>query len=358
MDPSRHPTPHTQSDNTTPNSHPPGSTNTTTPATAAPETQESQIRDRTNTLTAPSTTPSVTPSNYWVYQIPSPSASYDADDDYGLGAAFEDNAAPGEVEEEPTAQPTEPSTTTAAASRHSTARNSPRWTAEEECEVLATFIVLDPQIRARTGQQGRSWYPLVQRDILERNPTWRHDQGALKAKFNRLKAEWRRINDRIRRSGEGRVTNLPPWYHLAERLWGERPSTIPPVLAGTGIAPARMATARPAPPAANNTRATPTVATPQSPTSSPSRSSFVQTASLKSSSLSVRSVRSVRIVAMAQPEAKEAEEKKAAEEKAKAEEAAAAAAEKTEEKKEAYTDPLDAFCDDNPAADECRIYED
>ncbi|CAI5521310.1 unnamed protein product [Closterium sp. Naga37s-1] len=90
------------------------------------------------------------------------------------------------------------------------------------------------------------------------------------------------------------------------------------------------------------------------------RSSFVQTASLKSSSLSVRSVRSVRIVAMAQPEAKEAEEKKAAEEKAKAEEAAAAAAaaEKTEEKKEAYTDPLDAFCDDNPAADECRIYED
>ncbi|CAI7735100.1 unnamed protein product [Closterium sp. NIES-53] len=89
------------------------------------------------------------------------------------------------------------------------------------------------------------------------------------------------------------------------------------------------------------------------------RSSFVQTASLKSSSLSVRSIRSVRIVAMAQPEAKEAEEKKAAEEKAKAEEAAAAAAaEKTEEKKEAYTDPLDAFCDDNPAADECRIYED
>ncbi|CAI5509407.1 unnamed protein product [Closterium sp. Naga37s-1] len=88
------------------------------------------------------------------------------------------------------------------------------------------------------------------------------------------------------------------------------------------------------------------------------RSSFVQTASLKSSSLTVRSIRSVRIVAMAQPEAKEAEEKKAAEEKAKAEEAAAAAAEKTEEKKEAYTDPLDAFCDDNPAADECRIYED
>ncbi|CAI5946894.1 unnamed protein product [Closterium sp. NIES-64] len=219
MDPSRHPTPHTQSDNTTLNSHPPRSTTTTTPATAAPETQESQILDRTNTPTAPSTTPSVTPSNYWVYQIPSPSASYEADDDYGLGAAFDDNGAPGEVEEEPTAQPTEPSTTTAAASRHSTARNSPRWTAEEECEVLATFIDLDSQIRARTGQQGRSWYPFVQRDILERNPTWRHDQGALKAKFNRLKAEWRRINDRIRRSGEGRVTNLPPWYHLAERLW-------------------------------------------------------------------------------------------------------------------------------------------
>ncbi|CAI5971923.1 unnamed protein product, partial [Closterium sp. NIES-65] len=261
----------TQSVYTTPNSLPPASANTTTPATAGPETQESQIPDRSNTPTTPSTTPTVTSADYWVYQIPSPSASYDADDDYVLGAAFDDSAAPGEVEEEPAAQPTMPSTTTAAASRHSTARNSPRWTPEEECEVLATFIDLDSQIRARTGQQGRSWYPLVQRDILERIPTWRHDQGALKAKFNRLKAEWRRINDRIRRSGEGRVTNLPPWYHLSERLWGERPSTIPPVLTGTGIAPAGMATARPAPPAATNTRATPTVATPHPPTSSPSQ---------------------------------------------------------------------------------------
>ncbi|CAI5460140.1 unnamed protein product [Closterium sp. Yama58-4] len=95
-------------------------------------------------------------------------------------------------------------------------------------------------------------------DILERIPAWRHDVAALKAKFNRLKAEWRRINDRIKRSGEGHVTNLPPWYHLDERLWGERPSTVPSVLASTGLPPAGRATARSAPPTATNTRATPT----------------------------------------------------------------------------------------------------
>ncbi|CAI5971334.1 unnamed protein product [Closterium sp. NIES-65] len=234
MDPSSY-AQNTQSNNTTPNSPPPGSTNTTTPATAVLETQESQIPDRSSAPTAPSTTPTVTPADWWVYQIPSPSASYDADSDYELGAALDDNAAPGEVEEEPAAQPTEPSTTTAAGSRHSIATNSPRWTPEEECKVLATFINLDAQIRAHTGQQGRSWYPLVQRDILERILTCRHDQGALKAKFKHLKAEWRRINDR------------------------------------TGIAPAGMTTARPAPPAATNTRATPTVATPHPPTSSPSQ---------------------------------------------------------------------------------------
>ncbi|CAI5958774.1 unnamed protein product [Closterium sp. NIES-64] len=155
MDPSSY-AQNTQFDNTTPNSPPPRSTNTTTPATAVPETQESQIPGPSNAPTAPSTTPTVTPADWWVYQIPSPSASYDADDDYGLGAALDDNAAPGEVEEEPAAQPTEPSTTTAAGSRHSIARNSPRWTPEEECEVLATFIDLDAQIRARIGQQGRS----------------------------------------------------------------------------------------------------------------------------------------------------------------------------------------------------------
>ncbi|GJP53557.1 hypothetical protein CLOM_g12713 [Closterium sp. NIES-68] len=90
------------------------------------------------------------------------------------------------------------------------------------------------------------------------------------------------------------------------------------------------------------------------------RSSFVQNASLKSSSLSVniRSVRAVRIVAMAQPDAKEAEEKKAAQEEKPKVEETAAAAEKTEEKKDVSQDPLDVFCDDNPSADECRIYED
>ncbi|CAI7880634.1 unnamed protein product [Closterium sp. NIES-54] len=50
-----------------------------------------------------------------------------------------------------------------------------------------------------------------------------------------MKEQWRKINDRIKRSGAGRATGLPAWYHLDETLWGERPSTIPPVLVGTGL---------------------------------------------------------------------------------------------------------------------------
>ncbi|CAI7783440.1 unnamed protein product [Closterium sp. NIES-54] len=147
-----------------------------------------------------------------------------------------DNAATfGEVEEEQTEQETALTAETTAPSRRSTGRTLPRWTPEEECEVLAAFITRQAHIRARTGQQGRCWYPLIQQELLEQNPSWCHDVSALKAKYNRMKEQWRKINDRIKRSGAGRATGLPAWYHLGETLWGERPSTIPPVLAGTGL---------------------------------------------------------------------------------------------------------------------------
>ncbi|CAI5979453.1 unnamed protein product [Closterium sp. NIES-64] len=176
-----------------------------------------------------------------------------------------DNAATlEEVEEEPAEQETSPTRETTAPSRRSTGRTQPRWTPEEECEVLAAFITRQAQIRARTGQQGRSWYPLIQEELLLKNPTWRHDISALKANYNRMKEQWRRINDHIKRSGAGRATGLPPWYHLGDALWGERPSTIPPVLAGTGVNRAtssRSATATP-PPANARRRPTTTNATP------------------------------------------------------------------------------------------------
>ncbi|CAI7748257.1 unnamed protein product [Closterium sp. NIES-53] len=200
-----------------------------------PETKESQIPALTLANTQPYTATTVTPADWWVYQIPSPTASYDADDDYGLGADMNNAATLGEVEEEQTEQETAPTAETTAPSCRSTGRTLTRWTPKEECEVLAAFITRQAQIRARTGQQGRSWYPLIQQQLLEQNPSWRHDVSALKAKYNRMKEQWRKINDRIKRSGAGRATGLPTWYHLGETLWGERPSTIPPVLVDTGL---------------------------------------------------------------------------------------------------------------------------
>ncbi|CAI5507373.1 unnamed protein product [Closterium sp. Naga37s-1] len=204
---------------TEPSSTPTAQANPAPPGVPPPETQESQIPGPSNATPAPSANTAVTPVDWWVYRLPSPSDSYDADDDYGLGANAGEVNDVGEVEEEPAQPETTRASNTATASRRSTARSTPRWTPGEECEVLATFIDLDPQIRARTGQQGRSWYPLVQRELMARDPAWRHDITALKAKFNRLKETWRRINDRIKRSGSGRATGLPPWFHLGDRLW-------------------------------------------------------------------------------------------------------------------------------------------
>ncbi|CAI5515766.1 unnamed protein product [Closterium sp. Naga37s-1] len=184
-----------------------------------PEAEESQIATQTLANTQPSTATTVTPADWWVYQIPSPTASYDADDDYGIGADMDNVATLGEVEEEQTEQETAPTSETTAPSRRSTGRTLPRWTPEEECEVLAAFITRQAQIRARTGQQGRSWYPLIQQELLEQNPRWRHDVAALKAKYNRMKEQWRKINDRSKRSGVDRATGLPAWYHLGETLW-------------------------------------------------------------------------------------------------------------------------------------------
>ncbi|CAI5518733.1 unnamed protein product [Closterium sp. Naga37s-1] len=131
-----------------------------------------------------------------------------------------DNAATmGEVEEEPTEQEAAPTSATATTSRRSAGRTQPRWTREEECEVLAAFITKQVEIRRRTGQQGRSWYPLIQQELLEHNPDWHHDIAVLKVKYNRMKEQWRRINDRLKRSGAGRATGLPPWYHLGDALW-------------------------------------------------------------------------------------------------------------------------------------------
>ncbi|CAI7929333.1 unnamed protein product [Closterium sp. NIES-54] len=200
-----------------------------------PEAKESRIAAQTLANTQPSTATTVTPADWRVYQIPSPTASYDADDDYSIGADMDNVATLGEVEEEQTEQETAPTSATTPPSRRSTGRTLPRWTPEEECEVLAAFITRQAQIRARTRQQGRSWYPLIQEELLEQNPRWRHDVAALKAKYNRMKEQWRKINDRSKRSGAGCATGLPAWYHLGKTLWGERPSTIPPVLVGTGL---------------------------------------------------------------------------------------------------------------------------
>ncbi|CAI7789450.1 unnamed protein product [Closterium sp. NIES-53] len=221
--------------NTTPNTSSPSPATKHPLAPNLPETDESQIPAQTLANTQPSTATTVTPADWWVYQIPSPTASYDADDDYGLGVDMDNAATLGEVEEEQTEHETAPTAETTAPSCRSTGRTLPCWTPEEQCEVLAAFITRQAQIRARTRQQGRSWYPLIQQELMEQNPSWRHDVSALKAKYNRMKEQWCKINDRIKRSEARRATGLPAWYHLGETLWGERPSTIPPVLAGTGL---------------------------------------------------------------------------------------------------------------------------
>ncbi|CAI5524560.1 unnamed protein product [Closterium sp. Naga37s-1] len=213
--------------NTTPNTSVPSTSTQPDPHAAAPETQESQIQNQPPANAQTPTTTTNTQVDWWVYHIPSPTASYDADDDYGLGADMDNAATLGEVEEEPAEQETSPTRETTAPSRRSTGRTQPRWTPEEECEVLAAFITRQARIRARTGQQGRSWYPLIQEELLLKNPTWRHDISALKAKYNRMKEQWRRINDRIKRSGAGRATGLPPWYHLGDALWDTIPSASP-----------------------------------------------------------------------------------------------------------------------------------
>ncbi|CAI5532140.1 unnamed protein product [Closterium sp. Naga37s-1] len=196
--------------NTDPSTSTPAPTDAPHTGGVLPKTQESQILGPPSTTNANATAATVTPTDWWVYHIPSPSASYDADEDYGFGAVGSNGAALGEMEEETAEPESVPTTSTAGASRRSTAMNNPRWTPEEECEVLATFIDLDAEIRARTGRQGRSWYPLVQWELFDRDPAWRHDVSALKAKYNRLKETWRCLNDRIKRLGEGRVQNLPP----------------------------------------------------------------------------------------------------------------------------------------------------
>ncbi|CAI5959380.1 unnamed protein product [Closterium sp. NIES-65] len=259
--------------NTTPNTSVPTTSTQPDPDAAAPETQESHIQNPTPANAQTPTTTTNAQVDWRVYHIPSPTASYDADDDYGLGADMDNAAMLGEVEEEPAEQEMSPTRETTTPSRRSTGRTQPRWTPEEECEVLAAFISCQAQIRARTGQQGRSWYPLIQEELLLQNPAWRHDISALKAKYNRMKEQWRRINDRIKRSGAGRATSLPPWFHLGDALWGERPSTIPPVLAGTGVNRAtssRSATATP-PPA--NARRRPSTTNATSPSHTPNAAS-------------------------------------------------------------------------------------
>ncbi|CAI5941061.1 unnamed protein product [Closterium sp. NIES-64] len=205
--------------NTTPNTSVPTTSTQPDPDAAAPETQESHIQNPTPANAQTPTTTTNAQVDWRVFHIPSPTASYDADDDYGLGADMDNAATLGEVEEELAEQEMSPTRETTAPSRRSTGRTQPRWTPEEECEVLAAFISRQAQICARTGQQGRSWYPLIQEELLLQNPAWRHDISALKAKYNRMKEQWRRINDRIKRSGAGRATGLPPWFHLGDALW-------------------------------------------------------------------------------------------------------------------------------------------
>eukprot|EP00475_Leptophrys_vorax_P007644 TRINITY_DN1483_c0_g1_i1.p1 TRINITY_DN1483_c0_g1~~TRINITY_DN1483_c0_g1_i1.p1 ORF type:complete len:126 (+),score=7.30 TRINITY_DN1483_c0_g1_i1:442-819(+) len=107
------------------------------------------------------------------------------------------------------------------------------------------------------------------------------------------------------------------------------------------------------------------------------QSSFVQTSSLKTPAVSVavRSTRAVRIVAMAQPDLKKEIQEKivAAQETCsdpnstaecaaawdEVEEISAAAADQARKDKVVETaDPLEQYCEENPSADECRVYSD
>ncbi|CAI7744614.1 unnamed protein product [Closterium sp. NIES-53] len=193
--------------------------------------------------------------NWWGNCLPSPTAPYDDNEDYGLfPGAVDDNTPIAELYEEigPSAAATG---TTAGTARHSTARTHHRWSVNEEFEFLAAHWDLDADIRRRTGQQGRSWYPLIQRELLACRPDWPRDISSIKVKFARLKEQWHRLRFEGNRSGAGRARNLPMWYNVAEDLWGEHPSTIPPVLACSGLlvapdpanVPSHPATPAPAP---------------------------------------------------------------------------------------------------------------
>ncbi|CAI7880636.1 unnamed protein product [Closterium sp. NIES-54] len=103
--------------NTTPNTSSPSPHTEHPLPPELPEAEESQIAAQTLANTQPSTATTVTPDNWWVYQIPSPTASYDADDDYGISADMDNVATLGEVEEDQTEQETAPTAETAAPSR-------------------------------------------------------------------------------------------------------------------------------------------------------------------------------------------------------------------------------------------------
>ncbi|CAI7927007.1 unnamed protein product [Closterium sp. NIES-54] len=243
----------------------------------------------------PATTNATDDPNWWGNRLPSPTAPYDDNEDYGLFLGGAEDVPTAELVEEtgPSAAATG---TTAGTARRSTARTHQRWSVNEEFELLAARWDLDADIRRRTGQQGRSWYPLIQRELVDCHPNWPHDVSSIKAKFARLKEQWRRLRAQVDRSGAARVRNLLMWYQLGEDLWGERPSTAPPVLAGSGLpvapdpanVPSGGTTPAPAPPSPAMTaapvapNAIPTLispkatqarpASPAPPTPSPSRS--------------------------------------------------------------------------------------
>ncbi|CAI5503068.1 unnamed protein product [Closterium sp. Naga37s-1] len=166
----------------------------------APETQESQLHQATNTPGRARNDTLLNDPTWWGNNLPSPSDSYDEDEDLGVGEEVADAAPPGTQEEQPANASNARDDGQPGTSCRSDARTT-CWQPEEEWELICARWDLDDRIRAQTGQQGRSWYVTMHRELVARLPEWRHDANAIKAKINRMRDTYLRWRDKgVRRS--------------------------------------------------------------------------------------------------------------------------------------------------------------
>ncbi|CAI5484141.1 unnamed protein product [Closterium sp. Yama58-4] len=178
------------------------------------------------------------PATWWVNNLPRPDSPYGIHDDYGVGEEAPEVCSANEDEElDPNiARTNVESGGTSAAPTSRTTSSQPRWSKEDEMLLMQERYELHVkgEWSSMHGMQGQNQFAKLHRNLLARNPRWRHPVSHLRPKLRRMEACWNRWRGVWKKSGEGLPEGCPLWYEMADELWRDRETVRPSTTVESG----------------------------------------------------------------------------------------------------------------------------